>query len=221
MKIVYFFLAAIFLVISQAQDAIATETETDLPAANATDTNSTMSEEERQRLAELERQREEERCRRLACYVFTPNGTAYDLKPLENPGRNSTDDYLKPVDARSTLEYNFCRHLSGNYYFARWISYDFPTKILTSDVCEPDQVEEVVKNDEIIGVKVEHYSEFDCDFEGQEGRKLGFVYTVLCDETVDAAGGAIAQTVDVDDICRPHVVLTHKAGCHKREVTPG
>ena len=120
MKIVYLFLAAIFLVISQAQDA-----GTDVPTANATDTNSTMSEEERLRLAEEERQREEERCRRLACYVFTPNGTAYDLTPLENPGRNSTDDYLKQVDARSTLEYNFCRHLKESYYFARWLSYDF------------------------------------------------------------------------------------------------
>lgn len=90
--------------------------------------------------------------------MFTADGTAYDLTPLEKRGNDSGADYLKPVDGSSTLEYNFCKHLKDSAYFARWISWDFPTKLLTSEVCEPDAVSEVIKNDEIIGLQVQHIS---------------------------------------------------------------
>jgi len=36
-------------------------------------------------------------CRRLACYIFTPDGTAYDLTPLTKLGDGSDDDYLQPL----------------------------------------------------------------------------------------------------------------------------
>ena len=158
MKVIYLLLIVFFLVIAQAQEP--TEPEGDLAATNSTDANATAAAEEaeRQRLAEEERLRQEERCRRLACYVFTADGTAYDLTPLEKRGNDSSADYLKPVDGSSTLEYNFCKHLKDSAYFARWISWDFPTKLLTSEVCEPDAVSEVIKNDEIIGLQVQHIS---------------------------------------------------------------
>jgi len=101
---------------------------------------------------------EEEKCAKLACYVFTEDGTAYNLTPLTKHGDSSEDDYIYPVDNRSTLEWNFCRYLKKTEYFARWISFDFPTKHLTSDQCSPDAVETVVKNDNIIGIKVNHQS---------------------------------------------------------------
>lgn len=143
------------------------------------------------------------------------------MRPLENPGNDSEHDYLKQVDTRSSLEFNFCKHLKDSYYFSRWISYDFRTKILTSDVCEPDEVYEIIKNEEIIGITVKHIGDNDCDFEGQEGRKFGFVYSVLCDETITEKGAALIESVDDDDICRPHVTMIHNAGCHKREIIKG
>jgi len=36
-------------------------------------------------------------CRRLACYIFTPDGTAYDLTPLTKLGDGSEFDYFYPL----------------------------------------------------------------------------------------------------------------------------
>ena len=86
------------------------------------------------------------------------------------------------------------------------------------DVCEPDEVSEIVENGEVVGITVEHIGQEECDFEGEKGRKMGFKYSVLCDETITGEEIAFMSYVDIDDRCRPHVTLWHSAGCHNREV---
>ena len=49
--------------------------------------------EEKKRKAE-EKKKKEENCAKLACNVFTEDGTAYDLKPLTKIGDDNTDDYV-------------------------------------------------------------------------------------------------------------------------------
>ena len=89
---------------------------------------------------------------------------------------------------------------------------------MTSDVCEPDEVSEIVENGEVVGITVEHIGQEECDSEGEKGRKMGFKYSVLCDETITGEEIAFMSYVNIDDRCRPHVTLWHSAGCHKREV---
>ena len=50
---------------------------------------------------------------------------------------------------------------------------------------------------------------------------MGFVYSVLCDETITMPGNATIESVDDDDRCMPHVTMIHSAGCHKREIIKG
>lgn len=50
---------------------------------------------------------------------------------------------------------------------------------------------------------------------------MGFVYSVLCDETITMPGNATIESVDDDDRCMPHVTMIHNAGCHKREIIKG
>ena len=77
------------------------------------------------------------------------------------------------------------------------------------------------KDDQIIGVKVTQISDNKCKEENGNTINLSFSYTVLCDEEVTENGGAVFQSLNLDDECAPEVTYTHAAGCHKVKVIEG
>jgi len=98
----------------------------------------------------------------------------------------------------------------------------WPSKQLTTGKCTPTSEEIVVRNDEIIGIKVTHVSDNACKIADsvlpvmKDGEVVtySFTYTVLCDESNTEDGGAVEESTNANDPCAPEVIFSHAAGCH-------
>ena len=74
--------------------ALATLTYAQFPEIPLTEEEEKIAKAEEEKRKAEEKKKKEENCAKLACNVFTEDGTAYDLKPLTKIGDENEDDYV-------------------------------------------------------------------------------------------------------------------------------
>jgi len=104
-----------------------------------------------------------------------------------------------------SLEFNFCQHLHGSHYFARMLHLGRQYDILTGVDCLPESVDEVIDQDEIVGITVVQKPSItkckEAEGPNDEDTYFSFAFSVLCDEEITEDGAAEFLDINMDNEC--------------------